>query len=158
MFWVILRVFSVVVRLLLSDCYTILGDFLCFGWLWGYSVWLFSPSRILRFCDHWIYRKIKQTPQFSQELSNFCKCHRFSAYFGLRCVPLCHRIVHCQVKVVSHLKKWNEQPCVLIMPDLQELLVWAVRRRPFICSEWSRRLLSITRHHYTQRWEIQWRK
>ncbi len=30
--------------------------------------------------------------------------------------------------------------------------------RPFICSGQSRGLLSITRHRYTQRWEIQWRK
>ncbi len=28
----------------------------------------------------------------------------------------------------------------------------------FICSGWSRGLLSITRHRYTQRWEILWRK
>ncbi len=32
------------------------------------------------------------------------------------------------------------------------LLVWATRRRQFICSGRSRGLLSITRHHYTQRW------
>ncbi len=36
------------------------------------------------------------------------------------------------------------------------LLVWATWRRPFICLDRSRGLLSITRHHYTQRWEIQW--
>ncbi len=48
---------------------------------------MLSPSRILRFCDRWIYRKIKQTPQFSQELANFQNCRRFSADFGFRRNP-----------------------------------------------------------------------
>ncbi len=53
-----------------------------------------SPSRILRFCDHWIYRKIKQIPQFSQELANFHICRKFFADFGLRRVPWRHRNAH----------------------------------------------------------------
>ncbi len=55
---------------------------------------LISPSRILRFCNRWIYRKIKQTPQFSQELANFRNCCRFSTDFGLRCIPWRHRNAH----------------------------------------------------------------
>ncbi len=49
-----------------------------------------SPSRILRFCDHWIYRKIKQTPQ----LANVCNCCKFSPDFGLRRIPWHHRNAH----------------------------------------------------------------
>ncbi len=55
---------------------------------------LVSPSRILWFCDRWIYCKIKQTPQFSQKLTYFYNCRRFPAYFGLRRVLWCHRNVH----------------------------------------------------------------
>ncbi len=54
----------------------------------------YSPSRILRLCDRWIYRKIKQTPQFSQKLTNFRNCSRFSTDFGIRRVPWCHRNTH----------------------------------------------------------------
>ncbi len=43
-----------------------------------------SPSRILRFCDRWIYRKIMQTPQFLQKLAHFRNWQRFYADFGLR--------------------------------------------------------------------------
>ncbi len=65
-----------------------------------------------------------------------------------------------QRKVVSQFEHFNEQPCILIMLDLQELH-WTnepkteqIRARQFICSCWSRGLLSITRHRYTQRCEI----
>ncbi len=74
-----------------------------------------SPSRILRFCDRWIYRKIKQTPQFSQELANFPQI------LGL---DTSRDVIEARIqskKVVSQFEKWNEQPCVLIMADLQEL-------------------------------------
>ncbi len=53
-----------------------------------------SPSRNLRFCDRWIYRKIKQTPQFSQDLTNFRNCRKFFADFGLRRAPWHHRNAH----------------------------------------------------------------
>ncbi len=77
-----------------------------------------SPSRILCFCDCWIYRKIKQTLQFLQELANFHICRRFWASTQ----PLTSsQSAFSQRKVVYQLKKFNEHPCILIMPDLQEL-------------------------------------
>ncbi len=112
-----------------------------------------SPSRILRFCDRWIYRKIKQTPQFSQKLAYF----RNPQNLGLD--------ASCDVIATSFQSKkgcfsvWKMEwtACVLIMPNLQELLrtnkpkaerIRATRLgyRPFICSCRSRGLLSITRH------------
>ncbi len=94
---------------------------------------------------------------------------QIAADFALRRVLWRHRNAHCQRKVISQFQKWNEQLCVLFMPDLQELhqtnepkaeRIRATRLgyRPFICSDRSRGLLSITRHRYTQRWEIQWIK
>ncbi len=47
-----------------------------------------SPSRIFRFCDLWIYHKIKKTAQFLKELTNFRNCRRF------RRVSWRHRNVH----------------------------------------------------------------
>ncbi len=110
------------------------------------------------FCDRWIYRKIMQTPLFSKLLQILL--------LDASCDIITMRI---QRKVVSQFKKWNEQLCVLFMHDLQELhwtnepkaeQIRATRLgyRPFICSDRRRGLLSITRHRYTQRWEIQWRK
>ncbi len=128
-----------------------------------------SPSRILRFCDRWIYRKIKQTPQFSQELVNFHNCCRFSADFGLRRVPWRHRNVHSVKERLFLNLKNGMNSCVFSCPIYKSyigqtnrkrneyaLLVWAMWRRPLVCSGRSR--LLITRHRYTQRWEIQWRK
>ncbi len=46
-------------------------------------------------------------------------CRNFSADFG--CPVISSQHAFCQRKVVSQFEKWNEQPCVLIMPDLQEL-------------------------------------
>ncbi len=54
--------------------------------------------------------KIKQTPQFSQELANFTQILGLDA----------SQRAFSQRKVVLF-EKWNEQPCVPIMPDLQEL-------------------------------------
>ncbi len=90
------------------------------------NVWIvyiyISLSRILRFWDRWIYRKIKQTLYVSQELANFRNCRRFSADFGLRRVPWRHRNAHSvKERLFLSLKNGIEQPCVLIMPDLQEL-------------------------------------
>ncbi len=45
---------------------------------------------MLRFFDRWIYRKIKQTPQFSQKLEIFV----IAADFGLRLVMWRHRNAH----------------------------------------------------------------
>ncbi len=56
-----------------------------------------------------IYRKSKQTPQFSQELANFRNCPVTSSQRAFS-----------QRKVVSQFEK-KGQPCVLFMPDLQEL-------------------------------------
>ncbi len=109
------------------------------------------------FCDRWIYRKIKQSPLFSK----LPQILHLDASFDV--------IAFSQRKVVSRFKKWNEQLCVLFMPDLQELhrtnepkaeQIRGTRLgyRPFICSDRSRGLLSITLHRYTQRWEIQWIK
>ncbi len=106
------------------------------------------------FCDRWIYRKIEQSPLFS----------KLPQILHLDASSQC---AFSQRKVVSRFKKWNEQLCVLFMPDLQELhrtnepkaeQIRATRLgyRPFICSDRRHGLLSITRHRYTQRWEIQW--
>ncbi len=111
------------------------------------------------FCDRWIYRKIKQTPLFSKLPQILC--------LDASCDVIAMRIQ--SKKGVSQFQKWNEQLCVLIMPDLQELhrtnepkaeQIRGTRLgyRPFICTDWSRGLLSITLHRYTQRWEIQWIK
>ncbi len=127
-----------------------------------------SPSRILRFCD----RKIKQTPQFPQELANFRNCRRFFTDFWLRRVPWCHRNAHSvKERLFLSLKNGMNSLAFSSWPIYKSyigqvnqkrnesaLLVWATRRRPFICSDRCRGLLSITRHRYTQRWEIQWRK
>ncbi len=106
------------------------------------------------FCNRWIYRKIMQTPPFSKLLQILL--------LDASCDVIAMRI---QRKVVSQFKKWNEQLCVLFMHDFQELhwtnepkaeQIRATRLgyRPFICSDRRRGLLLITRHRYTQRWEI----
>ncbi len=122
---------------------------------------LYSPSRILRFSNRWIYCKIKQTLKFSQKLANFQNSRKIFAYFGLRRTPWRHRNAHSVWTM-----KWTA--CVLLMTDLQELhqtnepkaeRIRATRLGyiPFICSGHSRGLLSIARHRYTQHSEIQWR-
>ncbi len=111
------------------------------------------------FCDRWIYRKIMQTPLFSKLLQILL--------LDASCDVIAMRIQ--SKKGCFSVKKWNEQLCVLFMHDLQELhwtnepkaeQIRATRLgyRPFICSDRRRGLLSITRHRYTQRWEVQWRK
>ncbi len=109
------------------------------------------------FCDPWIYRKIKQSPLFSK----LPQILHLDASFDVIAMRFQSK------KGCFSVQKWNEQLCVLFMPDLQELhrtnepkaeQIRATRLgyRPFICSDWSRGLLSITRHRYTRRWEIQW--
>ncbi len=100
----------------------------------------------------------------SSNLRYFPNCRRFCTWTRLLTSSQC---AFSQRKVVSRFKKLNEQLCVLFMPDLQELhwtnepkaeQIRATRLgyRPFICSDRRRGLLSITRHRYTRRWEIQW--
>ncbi len=76
-----------------------------------------------------------------------------------------------QRKVVSQFEKLNEQPCVLIMPDLQELhwtnepkaeRICATRlarlAQTFICSGRNTGATGCSQsrdNRYTQRWEIQ---
>ncbi len=111
------------------------------------------------FCDRWIYRKIMQTPLFSKLLQ--------ISLLDASCDVIAMRIQ--SKKGCFSVQKWNEQLCVLFMHDLQELH-WTnepkaeqirttrLGYRPFICSDRRRGLLSITRHRYTRRWQIQWRK
>ncbi len=109
------------------------------------------------FCDRWIYRKIKQSPLFSK----LPQILHLDASFDVIAMRFQSK------KGCFSVQKWNEQLCVLFMPDLQELhrtnepkaeQIRATRLgyRPFICSDRSRGLLSITRHRYTRRWQIQW--
>ncbi len=50
----------------------------------------------------------------------FARARKYSTDFGLRHVPS-SQCASSQRKVVSQFEKWNGQPCILIMPDLQEL-------------------------------------
>ncbi len=111
-------------------------------------------------CDRWIYRKIKQTPLFSK-LPRILRLDASCDVIAMR--------IQSKKGCFSVPKKWNEQLCVPFMPDLQELhrtnepkaeriRTTRLGYRPFICSDRSRGLLSITRHRYTQRVEIQWIK
>ncbi len=51
--------------------------------IYGRFKWCISPSRILRFCDRWIYRKIKQTPQFRKSSQIFVIAADFPQILGL---------------------------------------------------------------------------
>ncbi len=116
-----------------------------------------SPSRILRFCDRWIYRKVKQTQQFSQKITNFHNCHRFSKNFGLRRVLWRHRSVH-SVKERLFLRSKNGMnslafsSCPIYKSYIGQIN-WKQNKSSFGLGP----DLSITRHRYTQCWEIQWR-
>ncbi len=127
------------------------------------------------FCDSAIAEFITK----SSKLCNFRKSSQFFV-IGANCPQILGLDVSRDVIANTHsvkerlflsLKKWNEQPCVLIVwicksyigqtnrkRNESAQLVWAMRRRLFICSGRSCGLLSITRHRYTQRWEIQCRK
>ncbi len=123
------------------------------------------------FCDSAITEFIAK----SSKLCNFRKSsHIFVivADFGLRRVPWRHRNAHSvKERLFLSLKNGMNSLAFSSCPIYKSytgqtnrkrnesaLLVWATRRRPFICSGRSCGLLSITRHRYTQRWEIQWRK
>ncbi len=62
---------------------------------------------------------ILRSLNLSQNQANFCKIFR-RFWDKTRPVTSSQRALS-QRKVVSQFQKWNEQPCVLIMPDLQEL-------------------------------------
>ncbi len=113
----------------------------------------------------------------SSKLCYFPNCCRFSTDFVLRRVLWRHRNAHsvkerlflssknginnfvfssCPIYKSSFVRRASDKRSE--SRKKSALPVWAVRRRPFISSDRSRGLLSITRHHYTPQWEIQWRK
>ncbi len=74
---------------LLSDCYTILGDFLVFWVI--VRVILCDYQSPPGFCDSAIDEFIANQANsaiFTRALKFFVSATDFSAYFGLRCVPL----------------------------------------------------------------------
>ncbi len=91
----------------------------------GNGNYLFQLTVPPGFCDSAIAEFIAK----SSKLRNFRKSSHifviaadFLQILGLRRVSWRHQQhTFSQRKVVSQFEKWNEQPCVLIMPDLQEL-------------------------------------
>ncbi len=123
-----------------------------------------SPSRILRSLN------LSQNQANSAIIANFPNCRRFSTDFALRRVLWRRRNAH-SVKERLFLSSKNGMnsfafySCPIYKSYIGQinrkwnksaLLIWAIWRRPFISSDRSRGLLSITQHHNTQRWEIQW--
>ncbi len=112
----------------------------------SYIPWCFekikcSPSWILRFSYSWIYRKIKQTPQFSQELEIFRNYSKFCAdfWFGMRSVTSNATRIQSKNDCFSVWKSLCPIYKSYIGPtnwkrNESVLLVWATRRRTFICS------------------------
>ncbi len=108
-------------------------------------------------CDRWIYRKIKQTPLFSKLPSDF----------ALRRVLWRHRNAH-SVKERLFLSSKNGMNSFAFSSfpiyksyigqtnrkrNKSALLVWATDRLSARTGA-----AGCTRHRYTHRWEIQWRK
>ncbi len=69
------------------------------------------------FCDSAITDLIAK----SSKLRHFRKSSQIFGIADFGCPVISSQHAFCQRKVVSQFEKWNEQPCVLIMPDLQEL-------------------------------------
>ncbi len=69
-----------------------------------------SCSRGLR--KYTFIAKSSKLHNFRKELANFHNCHRFSVDFC--CLDASHDVIAMCIPF----EKWNEQPCVLIMPDL----------------------------------------
>ncbi len=111
------------------------------------------------FCDRWIYRKIKQTPLLSklpQILLLDASCDviamRIQSKKGCFSVQqmewTAFRSLHARFTRATSDKRTESGTNPRYSFGLQT--VYLLGR--------SRGLLSITRHRYTQRWEIQWRK
>ncbi len=111
------------------------------------------------FCERWIYRKIKQTPLFSklpQILRLDASCDviamRIRSKKGCFSVPkmewTAFRSLHARFTRAASDKRTESG----LNPR------YSFGLYSFICSDRSRGLLSITRHHYTPQREIQRRK
>ncbi len=119
---------------------------------------LFSVSVPPGFYDRWIYRKIKQTPLFSQ-------IFHIAADFARRRILWRHRNKHSVKERLFLSSKNGINSFAFSSHPIYKSYIGQTNRNKsrysfglysFICSDRSCGLLSITWHRYTQCWEIQW--